>query len=335
MLDGLTLDQIGLFLRVVEAGSFSGAARAENRATSAVTYAVGKMEEQLGLALFDRDQYRPVLTEAGRALLPRAERVVREVRDLRVQARSISGGLEAQIAIAVDTIFPMDLLSAPLREFQSRFPAVQIRISVESLGNSSRLVSENHCAIGLLTEYGTSGLDLRNISILDLSLVMVAAPNHELSRIGKAISPSLLNDHVQLVLTDRYSPPGSRDVGIYSTLTWRLSDIGAKQEMLRAGLGFGSLPLHLAKTDLDGGRLVRLELANEFGGGMTVPMVLSRRKDLPMGPATHWLVERLTRRDLSSQREQLSLPQARVADNDRTSSQGRVKASARRKRSRG
>ena len=64
-MDGLTLDQIRLFLAVVDEGSFSRAAKSLRRAQSAVTYGVQKLEAQIGLPLFDRATYRPTLTEAG------------------------------------------------------------------------------------------------------------------------------------------------------------------------------------------------------------------------------------------------------------------------------
>src|SRR5690349_6356906 len=106
--DGLTLDQLQVFLTVAETGSFSAAARALNRAQSAITYAVQKLEAQTGAVLFDRADYRPTLTDAGRALLPRARRIADEVGQFKLQARGVAGGLEAELPIVVDSMFPMD-----------------------------------------------------------------------------------------------------------------------------------------------------------------------------------------------------------------------------------
>ena len=65
-----TLDQIAVFLAIVEAGSFTAAARKLNRATSVISYAVTNLEAQLGVSLFERaGARRPRLTEAGRAIL--------------------------------------------------------------------------------------------------------------------------------------------------------------------------------------------------------------------------------------------------------------------------
>ncbi|MQB27834.1 LysR family transcriptional regulator (plasmid) [Agrobacterium radiobacter] len=78
-MDAFTLDQFRIFIAVVEAGSFSAAARRLNRAKSAVTYAVQKLEDQVGTNLFDRSAYRPTLSEAGHILLPKAQRVLDDV----------------------------------------------------------------------------------------------------------------------------------------------------------------------------------------------------------------------------------------------------------------
>lgn len=290
-MDGLTLDQLRIFLSVSEAGSFSAAARTQCRATSAVTYAVEKIENQLGVQLFDRSRYRPTLTEAGRALLPRAQRIVAEVEDLRVTAQGIASGLEASVAIAIDTMFPMAALAVPLQEFQQAFPSVQLRILAETLGSSARLVADGACAIGLVGEFFASGLDLSMSPSLDVPLVMVASPQHPLSSVPGPIEPDVLAQHVQLVLGDPSGTTGSKDFSVYSGNTWRLSDLAAKQEMLRAGLGYGSLPHHLAANDLATGHLAPIEVANFASRRLS--MVLVQRVGVAVGPATTWLAERL------------------------------------------
>ncbi len=65
-----TLDQIAVFLAIVESGSFAAAARKLGRATSVISYAVANLESLLGVTLFERAGARkPQLTDAGRAIL--------------------------------------------------------------------------------------------------------------------------------------------------------------------------------------------------------------------------------------------------------------------------
>ncbi|HLB96362.1 MAG TPA: LysR family transcriptional regulator, partial [Acetobacteraceae bacterium] len=89
-----TLDQLHLLTVVVEAGSFSAAARRLHRAQSVISYTIANLEAQLGVALFARDGRRPVLTEAGRALIADARRIGRQVDELRARAAALRRGLE-------------------------------------------------------------------------------------------------------------------------------------------------------------------------------------------------------------------------------------------------
>lgn len=77
-----TLDQLRVFLTVVEMGSFAGAARRLGRATSVISYSIANLEAQLGVLLFDREATRkPQLTEAGRAVLSEARTITNGVVD--------------------------------------------------------------------------------------------------------------------------------------------------------------------------------------------------------------------------------------------------------------
>ena len=104
-MDSLTLDQIQILLTVVDEGSFSRAAKKLNRAQSAVTYGIQKLEAQIGIPLFDRTAYRPALTEAGRTLLLRARRIAEETNAFRDAARSLASGLEAELTIVLIRCF--------------------------------------------------------------------------------------------------------------------------------------------------------------------------------------------------------------------------------------
>ncbi|MGR7996197.1 LysR family transcriptional regulator [Xanthobacter sp. ZOL 2024] len=294
-MDGLTLDQIQVFLAVVDTGSFSAAARALNRAQSAVTYAVRRLEDQTGAALFDRAEYRPALTEAGRALLPRARRIAEAVGAFRMEARGIAGGLEAELTLVVDAMFPMTVLLEALKGFRAHFPTVQTRLYVEILSASAQLVMDGVCNLGIVVAAPRDVESLARMPLLDVELALVAAPSHPLAQRLGAIPAEVLRDHVQLVLTERSGPGGARDQGVHATQTWRIADLGAKHAMLRAGLGYGSMPLHLVAADLADGTLVRLTPQDWDGRATAVslPMCVVRRVRDALGPATQWMGEHL------------------------------------------
>lgn len=290
--DGLTLDQLLVLLAVVEQGSFSGAGRALNRAQSAVTHAIQRLEAQLGVMLFDRAGYRPVLTVAGQALLPRARRLLDEVNGLRAQARDIASGLEAELTLVVEALFPMQRLVEALSEFSHRYPSVATRLYVEALGAATGLVLDGTSALGLLPAFCSETDALARQPLLAVDLVAVAAPRHPLALIDGPIPPETLDTHVQLVLTDRSGLTGTRDYGVLASRTWRLGDLGAKHAMLRAGLGWGTMPRHMVEGDLGDGklRLIRPQASPE---PVRLPMNIAWRAAHPPGPAARWLVEHL------------------------------------------
>jgi DNA-binding transcriptional LysR family regulator len=294
MLDSLTLDQIRIFLAVADAGGFSKAAKQLNRAQSAVTYGIQKLETQLGISLFDRAAYRPALTEAGRALLPRARRIAEETNDFRDTARGLASGLEAELRIVLDSMFPMPAVVEALRAFTAKFPTVPPRIYVQSLGAAAELVLDGTCMIGFLSLYFSDMALLKRLPLLTIELIPVVAPNHPLAALDGPIDTRVLQRHVQLVLTDRSSLSAGRDHGVLSGRTWRLADLGAKQSMLLAGLGWGNMPSHLVQDDIAQGRLKVIRPMEFDARDAQLVMCGAYLADHRLGPAGQWMIEHLT-----------------------------------------
>jgi DNA-binding transcriptional LysR family regulator len=285
-----TLDQLRVLVSIVEYGSFSAAARRLGRAQSVISYTVATLEGQLGLALFERGHRRPVLTEAGRAVLADARRVVGAVEDLRARAASLTRGLEAALSVAVDVMFPTDRLVLALEDFARTFPTVALRLRIEALGGVAQLILDGECGLGISGWLGAEYAELWRREIGETKLVPVAAPTHPLARQTGPLPTASLRDHTQLVLSDRSKLTEGRDFGVFSLRTWRLGDLGAKHALLRAGLGWGNMPEPTVRDDLREGRLVRLVLEETALRGF--PFTLIRRTDATPGPAALWLAER-------------------------------------------
>ena len=286
-----TLDQLQVLAVIAEAGSFSAAARRLRRTQSVISYSIANLEGQLGLALFDRGQRRPVLTEAGRAVLADARRIGRAVEELRARAAGLSGGLEAEVTLAVDVMFPIDRLVCALHAFAAEFPTVALRLKVEALGAVVQLVLERDCTLGIAGWVALLHEGLERHQLDDIVLAPVAAPGHRLAMLGGPVPVAALQDETQLVLSDRSQLTEGQDFGVLSSRCWRLGDLGAKQALLRAGLGWGNMPEAMVAEDLRDGRLVRLNIEGHERLRL-VPMLI-HRGDLKLGPAAQWLGERL------------------------------------------
>ena len=286
-----TLDQLRVFLAVVETGSFAAAARRLGRATSVISYAIANLESQLGLPLFERDATRrPVLTVAGRAVLGEARTVAHGIDGLRAKARGLLGGLEAEVNLAVDVLLPTARVVDALKAFQQEFPTVALRLHVEALGAVAQLVLDRTAVLGVGGPLAADIDGLERIDLGSVELIPVARPDHPLAG-GAGAMPGAAREHIQLVLTDRSTLTQGRDFAVASTRTWRLADLGAKHALLLAGLGWGNMPAPMVAEDLRAGRLVRLALA--AGTAARYPFYAIYRTETPPGPATAWLLQRL------------------------------------------
>lgn len=289
-----TLDHIRVFLAVVDEGSFNSAARRLGRAISVVSYAISSMEAQLGVALFDREgSRRPVLTEAGKALLANARGVVDEVDALVAGVRSYNQGLEPELTLAVDVMYPTSDIAGILREFEQVFPTVDLRLHVEALGAIAALVLDGRANLGIGGPVIVEDPALERMAIGEVDLVPVAAPSHALARMA-SIAPGTSRKYRQLVLTDRSPLTEGRDFSVFSTRTWRLADLGAKHALLLEGVGWGNMPRHAIADDLAAGRLVRLPIPE--APGMTYRFNALWRRDCRPGPARSWMLQAIADR---------------------------------------
>ena len=290
----VTLDQLQVFLSVVEAGSFSAAARSLGRAQSAVSYAIANLERLLEVQLFDRSGRKPVLTAEGQMLLEDARSVRHRVDVMETRAQRMKEGIEPQVSLAVDMLFPTQALLAMLAEFQQAWPQVGLLLRTEALGGVTQLVLEGGFRVGVSNaNLVTFSEALVSEPLGTVELIPVASAEHPLARSTAPLSRASLDDHIQLVVTDRSPLTEGRDVGVVSSRTWRLAELGTKHQLLLGGFGWGSMPTHDVVEDIAAGRLVHLNLGGRETASDLVPLYSIHRRDVPPGPATRWLIERL------------------------------------------
>jgi DNA-binding transcriptional LysR family regulator len=293
MLDGVSLDQLRMFIASADEGSFSAAARKLARAQSVISETVSNLEGQVGVSLFDRTGRYPKLTAAGSVLLDDARTIVASVDEMKARAKGMSSGLEPELSAVVDVFFPIHVIASAAKEFRATFPRTPLRLYVEALGGVLQPILAGRASLGVVGPLPLMPASMSTERLADVRLVMVAAHDHPLAVHRDAIPKSELAKHVQLVLTDRSALSEGREVGVMSPQTWRLADLFAKHAFLLNGLGWGGMPLHSVQEDLESGKLVELEIEGVLRGGMLLPMFAIYPTASPPGPSGRWLIERL------------------------------------------
>jgi DNA-binding transcriptional LysR family regulator len=295
MLDGVSLDQLRIFIASVDEGSFSGAARKVGRAQSVVSDLVSGLEAQMGVRLFDRSGRYPKLTQAGAVLLADARGIVAGIDFMKARAKGMSSGLEPELSMVVDVLFPIAAITAAANEFREQFPATPLRLFVEALGATHQRVLDGTASVGVAALLPNAHPSLSSERLAGVAIVMVAARRHPLASFQGTIPKSELAKHVQLVLTDRSVLSAGVEFAVMATSVWRLTDLFAKHSFLLNGLGWGGMPVHAVERDIAEDRLVELSIEDVPTSGIIVPMVAIYPKSAPPGPAGRWLVERLKR----------------------------------------
>src|ERR1700690_1990950 len=136
MLDTMTLDQLRALEAVAETGSFSAAARKLGRVQSAISQSIQALETSLGVALFDRSGKMPRLNDAGRVILDDARNLLRGAEALKARGEPLPEGRERELGVAVEAMFPIEVLTASLKALAATYPALPVTLFTEALGGA-------------------------------------------------------------------------------------------------------------------------------------------------------------------------------------------------------
>jgi len=179
--------------------------------------------------------------------------------------------------------------------FKDTYPRTPLLLYVEALGAVVQYVLDGRCRIGVI---GTLPLVPENIdseSLIEVPIATVVAPGHPLAKIRGVVPKRALVEHIQLVLTDRSTLSEGRTFGVLSPRTWRLADLGAKLEFLKAGFGWGHMPRPQVEADLEQGLLQTIQVEGFAFEASQYPIRAAYRKDTPPGRVARWFLQRLTR----------------------------------------
>lgn len=291
----MTLDQLESFLAVVDEGSFSAAGRTLGRVQSAVSYGIAQLETALGARLFDRAGHRPVLTDAGHRLAAEARLVIAQTRELAECAAHLQAGIEPELRVVVDVAYPTRRLIALCEQFRGLFPVTTLRLDVGLLRDPLEAVRRGDADLGACNLAWSTPADLATTYLGTVSIVPVCAASHPLARLRPPHRASALEQAIQIVHSERGSL--TSDQGVLATRTWRVTDLALKTELIRRGIGWGSLPLDLAEPLVASGELVRLSPALWPKSGHAVWLHAVVRKDRTLGRAGQWVREKLRLED--------------------------------------
>jgi DNA-binding transcriptional LysR family regulator len=291
----LDLEALSALDAVVRHGSFARAAEALHKVTSAVSYQVKKLEEQLNLTLVDRSAYRVRLTAEGEAVLAEGRRLLRQAYQVEALAQQLASGWEARLLVVVDGILPLADTLRALKQLVDEGVPTRVQLKIEFLGGVQHRFEKEQADLMLVKEYQPSAL-LQAQAKAEVECVLCVAPEHALARLaaeaGRPLRLEELQDHVELSVQDS-SDQGSDRQMFGGERVFYLSGFVAKRQALLMGMGFGWMPRYLVDEPLAAGQLV--ELPYQGGSRFRFTPWLVQRLDRPPGRAGQRLIELLSR----------------------------------------
>jgi DNA-binding transcriptional LysR family regulator len=293
----LTLDALQVLDAIARCGTFAAAAGELHRTTSTLSYTVKKLEDDLGVQLFDRSGYRATLTNAGRLLLDEGRAVLDAARAVERRVRRLGDGWEAELVISVNELVPVETVLAAVADFYAAGHPTRIRVGTEALGGVWESLVAQRADVALTEVESRSASDIAHRPIGAISFVFAVAPDHPLAHEKQPLKLATIRRHRVVVVADSARAAAPRSSGIAQAAdVLTVSSMQAKLAAQVAGLGVGFLPEPVASGPMAQGRLVALRVA---APKPRVQLSVAWRSS-EAGLALSWFVERLRSIDLAA-----------------------------------
>lgn len=300
----LTLDALLTLDAIARRHSFAAAAEELHRVPSAVSYTIQKLEEDLGVALFDRSRRRAELTATGRLVLEQGRHILRAAEELTTLARQAAEGWEPELRICIDSILTNDYVLTLIAEFQKVRPKTEIRLSEEVLGGSWDALHDDRCDLVIGAEGKPPSPGFRTHALGEVTFDFAVAAHHPLVHSKQPLSAAAIQGYPTVVVADSSLRLPRRSSGLLDGRSRIVvPTIDYKVDVHLKGLGVGFLPHHRIQQELADGSLVALELEAPRAN---TPISVAYRSG-ETGKALAWFLEQLQTAMFDSKRGLMNL----------------------------
>ena len=279
----IDLYSLNIFDTVVKQGSFAKAATTLNTTQSAVSYQIRKLEERLGILLFDRSQHRARLTSTGEIVLEEGRKLLKGAHHIEMLAERFADGWEPHLKVVIDGILPIEPILQALKVMADEKIPTRIQVKVEFLGGVQYRFEKERADIMLVKDYQIDS-SLQEYPLQEIEATLVAAREHPLATM-KQIDLSVLYHYVELTVHDsseQYIPDGDRMM-FGGERIFYMSDFHSKKKALLLGLGFGWMPNFLIEDEMKENKLKEVDYRG--GSRYQFQPMLVHRTEYSLGKA--------------------------------------------------
>jgi DNA-binding transcriptional LysR family regulator len=250
-----SIEQWVVFITVIEEGGFNSAAATLHRSQSSISYAISKLQAQLGITLFYQEGRKMRLTDEGERLREEVIPILKDFERIEAIAKMMASGEESRICLLVDSIFPRKLLFRAIHLFNQFYPNTRVE-----LYDVIRLNPIEHSQFDMAICTSSDGL-VTGTKIIDVPLYPVAHPNHPLF----LKAPLHLNDlshYTSIRYQNSHQIKGHelQKKGKY----WLVNTLEGAASTIRNQLAYGWLPRDVIEQDLEEQTMAILPIEDGF-----------------------------------------------------------------------
>ncbi len=286
----LSFESLEVLDAIATKGSFAAAAESLFRVPSAITYTVRKLEEDLGVVLFNRDGHRATLTPAGNELLREGRHLLNAANELESRVKRVASGVETELTIAISDLFNIAATYPILDKFYAQNFGTRLKLLQEVYGGSWDALLSGRADISLgAPGDAPPGGGYSTKPLGTLLFHYAVAPHHPLAKFAEPLQNLDIVQFRSVSAADSSRNLTPRTSGILTgqdVLT--VPDMRAKIQAQIAGLGVGYLPKKLAEKHVISGELVIKQVAEHKP---EITSFLAWRSN--GGKAQQWLIKEL------------------------------------------
>ena len=252
----ISLEHWRSLLAVVDAGGYAQAAEVLHKSQSAITYAVQRIEELLGVKAFEVIGRKAHLTPTGEVLYRRAKALLEEAGALEGAAGSLAAGWESELRLAVEIVFPTWLLLQCFARFAEERPQMRIELYESVLSGTEEALLQWKVDLAICSQIPPGFV---GDSLMRLRFIAAAHPEHPLHQLGRELTVQDLRKHRHLIIRDTGS---QRRAGssLGAEQSWTVSHKATSIHAAVMGLGFAWFAEDTVRGELDRGVLKPLPL---------------------------------------------------------------------------
>lgn len=276
----MDIQELEAFWWIAQTGSFNRAAERLYLTQPSVTARIQALEKELGQILFERKPRGVRLTDAGRALLPHAERVLQDVRKARQAVVDLISATGGTLALGCALTTSTYTLPEILARYKAAYPGVEITVRTGRSQQVQQLVLDDTVQLGLVHAPTAPHPEIQAVPLYEEEILLVAHPAHPLAG-EESITVERLADE-SFITPDRSSGYWSvveqfwAGAGLVPKVIMELDSIEATKRMVLHNLGITMLPRSCVEREIDMEQLVSLPLGD--AGSLTRQTVLIHRR---------------------------------------------------------